>query len=260
MKKRGGFILFSLIAAIVACVSLFPVTAFAFAPSNGVSSRVSDKYDRLSDSDEARIYSAIVEAENTVSAVFLVAVFDTNKNIPSGKDILASFGFDHRYDSVVLLVIKYNPTGGENKHKYEMFTYGEPHKAISNREANDILDSDAVYNNLKSGRFADGAVAFIRGSADAIEAEESSGDNDLILGICFGAFALIIGLALPLSNLIGNKISNLIGKNSPASNQIPSKNKKNYDNNSSRGSRGYGSGYGSGGGFGGSTGGSRGGR
>lgn len=253
MKKLSANMICSFALLCAAYILLSPISAKAFAPNSGISSRISDKYDHLSESDESKIYRAIVDAEDSVAAAFLVAVYDVDKTIPSGKDILESFGFDHRYDNVVLLVIKYNSDAGEYKHKYEMFTYGTPHKSISNREAGEILDSEDVYNNLKGGNFAAGAVAFIRSSVSAIESEDKDSETDLIIGIGFSSFAIIAIVAAIVSKFIPYKGANTV-------NSAPSKNKKNYNTNTSRGSRGYGSGYGSGGGFGGSSGGSRGGR
>ena len=250
MKKFSKSIIFSLVMTMAICILFAPIYTLAFEYNSGISSRISDKYDRLSASDESKIYRAIVDAEESVAAVFLVAVYDEDKTIPSGKVILESFGFDHRYDNVILLVIKYSSAKGENEHKYEMFTYGTPNKAISNREVDDILDSDEVYNNLKGGQFADGAVAFIRGSVSAIEFEESGDDMDILIGIGFGSIGLIAIVAAVVAKFIPHKDINTV-------NSIPSKGKGNYKSKTSYGSRGYSVGHG---GFGGSTGGSRGGR
>jgi hypothetical protein len=253
VKKLNTYMIFSLALLCAVCILLSPISAEAFAPNSGVNSRVRDKYDHLSESDEARIHRAVVDAEDSVATAFLVAVYDLDKTIPSGEDILETFGFDHRHDNVVLLVIKYSSEPGDYKHKYEMFTYGTPHKAISNREANEILDSEDVYNNLKSGDFADGAVAFIRSSVRAIESEDTDSEMDLIIGIGFGSFALIGVVAAVVAKFIPHKDINTV-------NSIHAKGKGSHRSKSSYGSRKYGGYGGHGGGFGGSSGGSRGGR
>lgn len=260
MKIHNRIISVSFVMVLAICILAAPLSASAFGNNTGVSSRISDKYDHLSASDESRIYTAINEAEQSTSAIFLVAVYDRDKGIPSGKEILSSFGLNYKYDSVVLLVIKYDVSMdsiGENRvelnnHKYEMFTYGMPHKAISNREVNAILDDEDVYNNIKGGNFADGAIAFIRGSADAINSEESGSGDDWIIYVILGGFAAM-GIIIAVAAKFAPKT---IGQ---AANQIPSKNQSNYKGSKSYGSGRYGS-VGRGGGFGGSTGGSRGGR
>lgn len=259
MKIHNRTIAVLFVMALAICILAAPISASAFGNNVIVSSRISDKYDHLSASDESRINTAIKEAEQSAATIFLVAVYDTNKGIPSGKEILSSFGLDHRYGSVVLLVIKYDvsvDSFGENRlefnnHKYEMFTYGTAHKAISNREANAILDDEDVYNNIKGGNFADGAIAFIRGSADAINSEESGGD-DWIIYVILGSLAAI-GIIIAVAAKFAPKTA------VQGANQIPSKKQSNYKGSKSYGSGRYGS-VGRGGGFGGSTGGSRGGR
>jgi hypothetical protein len=115
-----------------------------------------------------------------------------------------------------------------------------------------ILDDEDVYNNIKGGNFADGAIAFIRGSADAINGEESGSGDDWIIYVILGGFAAM-GIIIAVAAKFAPKT---VGQ---AANQIPSKNQSNYKGSKPYGSGRYGS-VGRGGGFGGSTGGSRGGR
>lgn len=262
MKKHVRFIaIFALIALLALPLSL-AASASSVDGNAGFSKRISDKYDHLTASDESRINSAIREAESEVNAIFLVAVYELGKDIPSGKSIVASFGFDHNIANIVLLVIKYGVSietvGGElqeiNKHKYEMFTYGDPHKAITNREVDEILDDEDVYDNLKGGSFAAGAVAFIRKSARAIEDDGSSDDDSNAWLI-----VLLSGIGVTVTMIIVTVFASR--KVTTVENNIPakSKNKKNRSSSSSRVS-GYGSSAGGSGGFSGSTGGSRGGR
>lgn len=266
MKKHNKTIAFFAIVIFALLLALSPITALAADSPQGMSRRISDKYNRLSSSDESRINSAIREAESEVSAIFLVAVYDVGKDIPSGKKIVSSFGFDPEIANIVLLVIKYDSSvesvGGEakktQKHKYEMFTYGAPHRAITNREADGILDNEDVYDNLKGGNFATGAVAFIRESVRAIQDEgmSSSGDSSPWF------IVLLVGIGVALVIAI---VAIVVGKKQPATaeNLTPAKAKgKKNGKSDSYHTRSYGGyrGGGSSGGFGGSTGGSRGGR
>ena len=263
MKKHNRLIVFFAIVIFAILFSLSPVTALAADSPQNMSRRISDKYNRLSSSDESRINSAIRDAESEVSAIFLVAVYDIGKDIPSGKKIVSSFGFDPEIANIVLLVIKYDPSvesaGGEEqksqKHKYEMFTYGAPHKAITNREADSILDNEDVYDNLKSGNFAAGAVAFIRESVKAIQVNEATHNDNgnswlIIILTCVGVTIMIaIGYIAGKKHLANTE------------NLTPAKSKKNGKSDSYH-TRSYGGyrGGGGNGGFGGSAGGSRGGR
>lgn len=269
MKKRVRFIaIFALIALLALPLSLV-ASASSVDGRPGFDKRISDKYDHLTASDESRINSAIREAESEVNAIFLVAVYELGKDIPSGRSIVASFGFDHNIANIVLLVIKYGVSietvGGEmkeiNKHKYEMFTYGDPHRAITNREVDEILDDDDVYDNLKGGNFAAGAVAFIRGAVSAIHNDTSGLDDESstqILVISLSGVAVIAVVAFIVLKIESkNGVSHI--------NSIPAQGggKKKRSNSSHTSSYGgyRGGGYGSsGGGFGGSSGGSRGGR
>ena len=269
MKKHVKFIvIFTLISLLALPLSL-AASASPVDGNAGFSKRISDKYDHLTASDESRINSAIREAESEVNAIFLVAVYELGKDIPSGKSIVASFGFDHNIANIVLLVIKYGVSietvGGElkeiNKHKYEMFTYGDPHRAITNSEVDEILDDEAVYDNLKGGNFAAGAVAFIRGSVSAIHSDTSGLDDESstkILIISLSGVAVIAVVAFIVLKIESKKgVSHI--------NSIPAQGggKRKRSNSSHTSSYGgyLGGGYGSsGGGFGGSSGGSRGGR
>ena len=263
MRRQSKFISLLAIIIIVALILSVPIYAYALGSGNVGANRISDKYDHLSASDESKIVKAVKDAEEELINVrFLVAVFDYDKAIPSGKDIVASFGFDHNTDNIVLLVIKYNMDTVEvgdyrdriNKHYYEMFTYGTPHRDISDYEADEILDCKDVYDNLKGGKFAEGAVAFIKQSVKVIKNDGSSDGNDSLTWIivCVGGGFIIVLIIIAI----------ITYKKMPDVDvAIPAKSKSNKKG-SSGASRvsGYGSSAGGSGGFGGSTGGSRGGR
>lgn len=262
MKRHNICAAFLAIVIFVALVISMPTIVSASEKSATISSRISDKYDHLSASDESKINDAIREAEESVDAIFLVAVYDFDKSIPSGENIVRSFGLDIDFNNIVLLVIKYNVSfenmGNHtleiNKHYYEMFTYGTPHKIISDYEANKILDNKEIYDNLKYGNFSDGTVAFIRESVKAMQGSGSS-DSDvywyiIIIGIVVVSIIIIFGINSSKKNIANYKNVSKSGIKSG---------KKQKNVTSSSVTR-YGSANGSVGGFRGSSGGSRGGR
>lgn len=183
-KFAFSFILIALAILIISA----PITASAV--SKGfVSSRVLDRDDSLTSSDEMRIYDAVTDAEEATGVIFLIAVYDAGKGIPSGESAISSFGFSHTTDDVVLLIIECD----DFENYYEMFTYGEAYDLISDRAVDRILDSSEVYDNIKGGNLADGAVAFVKNTEKEITRELSGEiyfapeDIWLIVGISLAA-------------------------------------------------------------------------
>ena len=183
-KFAFSFILIALAILIISA----PITASAV--SKGfVSSRVLDRDDNLTSSDEMRIYDAVTDAEEATGVIFLIAVYDAGKGIPSGESAISSFGFSYTTDDVVLLIIECD----DFENYYEMFTYGEAYDLISDRAVDRILDSSEVYDNIKDGNLADGAVAFVKNTEKEIIRELSGEiyfapeDIWLIVGISLAA-------------------------------------------------------------------------
>lgn len=186
-------IIFSFVLTI-SLLALTSITALA-AIDGDTSSRVIDRDSNLSKSEEKRIYNAAIEAESSTDVIFLVAIYDSDFGIPSGSSVVASFGYSASRDDVVLLIIERD--GGS--YYYEMFTYNYAHTSISNSAVDRILDSGDVYNNIKSGELADGAVAFINRTASELE-KGYSGDSGLDLeGI---AVRIVISLAAGIASVV----------------------------------------------------------
>ena len=251
MKKH------SLIAFILAC-SIFAVWAFsmpkvAFAANYKI--RIHDSYDRLTESDEVRINEVIKKAENKVNALFLVEIYDYYKvHMPkTGEDIVESFGLKTEHNVVLLEIYYMHDSTAEffgrepYTHFYKMYTYGHPHKKITDEEVNAILDNENVYNNIKSGNYADGIVAFIEETVKAMP-EKSVDDykpeavksetSDTVTLILFGVGGVLFYGTIFVSYFIRKR--------------------RGINNPSSTVSSGFGGGFG--GSFGGSSGGCRGGR
>lgn len=187
MKLVKKFV-FSFVLIALAILISAPISASASAKSF-VSSRVLDRDGNLTSSDEMRIYDAVADAEEATGVIFLIAVYDISKGIPSGENAISSFGFSHTTDDVVLLIIECD----DFENYYEMFTYGEAYDLISDRAADRILDSSDVYDNIKGGNLADGAVAFVKNTEQEITRELSGEiyfapeDIWLIIGISIAA-------------------------------------------------------------------------
>ena len=183
MKSLKKIVFFLIIALTTLAVS--PVLASA---EGDASSRVMDRDGNLSVAEENYIYDAIEEAESLTDVIFLIAVYDSAYGIPSGEDAVRSFGYNPRYDDVVLLIIECHSSG---VYYYEMFTYCHAHTLITDKAVDRILDSSSVYNNIKRGNLADGAVAFISKTANELDKEISSGG-----GFDGEEIAIRIGIAL----------------------------------------------------------------
>jgi uncharacterized membrane protein YgcG len=161
-------IIFAVVLTVLTFASI-SISALA-AIDGGVYTRVFDRDNNLSTSEEQRIYDAATGAESLTGVIFLVAVYDCDFGIPSGSSVVSSFGYSTSKDDVVLLIIEQD--GGS--YYYEMFTYGRAHTSISDSAADRVLDNRDVYSNIKSGNLADGAVAFINKTTE--ELQESAAD------------------------------------------------------------------------------------
>ncbi len=131
-----------LLSLTIASILLFaalviPVSAYG-------ESYVYDPDDLLSEADKRALESQL-SALNADSAVYYHLVVSTSRS--------DAFRFTSG-DSVVFLVELDMYT---NTYYYELFTYGYADSAISNAEADRILDDSTVYDNIKSGNIRAGA-------------------------------------------------------------------------------------------------------
>ncbi|MBR2464309.1 MAG: TPM domain-containing protein [Clostridia bacterium] len=102
----------------------------------------------------------------------------------------------------VVLVVRM--TGANNKFYYDMYTYGNATEVFSDHDVDRILDTDAVYNNLKAGNVKDGAAAFFSLCADeidghykALEAKERRKPLVVVL------IAAVVGLVSACGSVLG---------------------------------------------------------
>ncbi len=106
-----------------------------------------------------------------------------------GEDFLEDYSLSSS-DNIVLLVVTLD--GGE--YFYNIYTYGDARNRINNKEINYILDNDAVYDNLKSGRLCEGACAYLSLSEQAYSGR--LGASYWIIAAVSFVIALIIGICV----------------------------------------------------------------
>ena len=145
------------------------IVAFVFALELAASAdeiRVFDKDEMLSAEDEARITEAALSAESEYGCRFYIVTHAADRRSQRylGEDFIRERGFSFN-DDIVLLIITLDTY--ENTYYYNMYYYGMPSRRISDMEVESILDNARVYNNLKTGRLAEGSIAFIELSGEA---------------------------------------------------------------------------------------------
>ncbi len=131
-----------LLSLVIAVILL--LAALAVPTSATGSSYVYDPHGLLSQADRAALDSQLADL-NSNSAVYYHLVVSKSRS--------DAFKFTSG-DSVVFLV-EYDEYS--DIYYYELFTYGYANSAISDSEANRILDDRTVYDNIKSGNIRTGA-------------------------------------------------------------------------------------------------------
>ena len=150
-------------------LALCLIITFVFALALAASAeevRVFDKNDMLSAADEVRITEAALAAEAQYKCRFYIVTHEADGRFDKyiGEDFIKEHGFSYN-DDILLLIITYDIY--ERTYYYNMYYYGMPSRRISDSEVNSILDSTRVYNKLKTGQLADGAIAFIELAGEA---------------------------------------------------------------------------------------------
>ncbi len=143
MKKTLFFVLTLLLLS--ACV----LPAFAAAPTV----KVIDNANRLTDAEEASLTGALTGSGNDV--IYCVVTV-TNRSQPSDSAMFSLCGCT-KDDAVVALCVYNDGT----EYRYYLYTFGKADKLISDSAADRILDDNGVYGNIKGGRIAAGARAFL---------------------------------------------------------------------------------------------------
>ncbi len=150
-----------------------------------------DAADLLTDAEEATLAAQMEELSAKYGAEFYMATYNAYGYSDDfvGDDYCASVEDISRFDAV-LFVITYDRYDGE--YYYDIYIYGRADSAISDKEVNYILDADAVYNNIKSGKLSDGAAAFFDLSAKAYDGRVGV-SYAVIIPVC-AVLAILISL------------------------------------------------------------------
>ena len=130
------------------------LAALAFLPTAAASDHVIDNGGFLTDAQEAELESAFAGASGGTE-FYLITRSDISTYL-SNSEAHRAAGLSGDPDAIVLLVYQ---TSGE--WHYNIYTFGESQKALKGGDIDTILDAPEVYNNLKSGKIAEGANAFL---------------------------------------------------------------------------------------------------
>ncbi len=114
-------------------------------------------YDRVGVFTESEIAEIEVAAKKyyakSYASVYVVTARTATSTGYDGDDFLSEYGISG--DGIVLII---NDNVNRN---YNIYPYGKCYSKISDSEYNEILDTPAVYNNIKSGNYKSGAIACI---------------------------------------------------------------------------------------------------
>ena len=128
--------------------SLFTATVSA----SGSDSRIYDTAGIID--NEERIESALSDFEAECGIPIRLVTTSGNNSYD-----LSEIGFVYGEDLIVLEINYYHYT---DTYYYYLDTFGDAYDKISDSEVDRILDAKGVYNNIKSGRFADGVETFAK--------------------------------------------------------------------------------------------------
>ena len=134
--------------------------------------QVFDRADIISQNDKEKIEDAIRACMKESDFDFYVVTHSCkinenssyNPDIYTGEDFMYENGLS-LLDDVIILIITYDYE--DDIYYYDMYTYGDAYHAVSQTEADRILDSDSVYPQIKSGNLTGGSIAFVELSSAA---------------------------------------------------------------------------------------------
>ena len=189
VMKKGAALLLAVLCLALCLASLLILPAFGAEESP----RVYDPSGMLTDAEAAALATRMEElsAEHGVELYFATYLAENRYDDFYGDDYCTRVQNLKGTDAVLLVVTyeKFNRT-----YYYNMYTYGDANYDINQKEVDYILDSRAVYNNLKSGYVYDGAVAFFEGSAKAYVGRVGVSWVIIITGSAVIAFLIALGV------------------------------------------------------------------
>ena len=155
-----------LTAVLLVAVAL---TVFACLPAEAaVVGRIYDPADLLTDAEETSLDAQLTDLSASYSVELYLATYTAEHYYDDfiGDEYCRDIR-NLRSEDAVLLIVTYDLSDG--RYYYDLYTYGSANHAISQKEVDYILDSNDVYDNIKSGRVASGVEAFFDLSARAFE-------------------------------------------------------------------------------------------
>jgi len=159
MKSRR---IITILITLVCIFALLSVVVSASGESN--SARIIDKENYISASDEIKLEQRLKEAEQKSGVDFRVYVHDYSFGVGSFDMYDYERVTGQSFENLVLLVVSYE----YGEYYYELFTKGSADTLITDKEVNKILDNDAVYDNIKSGKLYEGIDTYITLSEKAV--------------------------------------------------------------------------------------------
>lgn len=188
MKRK--VVIFALV-----CIILMGLFSVCVSANDGIIPKnqyLTDNGNLISDSDEQVISQALAEAESRCGTKIRAYTYrDFYSNYDEDDYISDS---QETIDSLALLVIRYDYIS--EKYYYDLYTKGEPDTEISGKEADRILDNDAVYDAIKSGNLKDGIIAYASLTADAISGTLRPSFTKVLTVSLIIAFAVAVSVSL----------------------------------------------------------------
>ena len=180
---------------LIAFVAVTLLAVLLALPVSAESSRVADPYGQLTSSELISAEAALAKASEKAGMTVAVYIndYDDRPFTPSESSLLSSLGLSSSSDCVVLLIDASSFTS-----YYELFTYGEGYKLISDSRADRILDDDKLYSSIK---FDNDYSAAISRFADLVGSELPAARRSsitkvivipIIVGILSGGIAVLI--------------------------------------------------------------------
>ncbi|MBR2459759.1 MAG: TPM domain-containing protein [Clostridia bacterium] len=174
---------------------LFPIPFSADAAT--VDGVVYDRIDLFTDAEIEQINQQSITHFGQISdcRIYIVTASSTGY---TDKKFMAEYDVS---ENAIILIIYDN-----DARNYNMYTYGSADRRISDAEIDPLLDDVAVYDNIKSGKYAEGAAAFIRLGAECyLESDLDEPDTPdypmiILIGLVGGvAVAVLVGVLIVLS-------------------------------------------------------------
>lgn len=158
--KRKSLIFVSLL---ILCATLLALPVSA---KEDRAKAIFDRADFLDDSAEKELQALAEEMSERTGCSFYVATHEMKTSYDEywGEDFLQDQGLSQG-SNIILLVV----TLDRGTYYYDLYTYGNAYRRISDLDEDTILDSPDVYTGIKNGRLKEGASAFLRVSAEVYE-------------------------------------------------------------------------------------------